>query len=144
MKQMLPVFFAGLLFGAGLALSGMTDPQRVIDFLDITGDWDPTLMFVMGGALTVFGSGWLFLRKRCGHGLFGCSLPDMSSAPISKRLLIGSALFGVGWGIGGVCPGPGLANLSMLRHEALAFVAAMAIGVILVQRLFRLDRYRRP
>ena len=139
MKPLIAVFIAGLMFGAGLALSGMTDPQRVIDFLDVTGAWDPTLMFVMGGALAVFGSGWLILRKRCGHGLFGCSLPDMSSGPISKRLLIGAALFGIGWGIGGVCPGPGLANLSMLRHEALAFVAAMAAGVVIAQRLFGLD-----
>ncbi len=138
MRQFLAVLLAGLLFGAGLALSGMTDPGRVIAFLDVTGDWDPTLMFVMGGAIAVFAPGWLLLRKRYGHGLFGCALPDLSSGPVSKRLLVGSALFGIGWGIGGVCPGPGLANLSLLRPEAIAFVAAMALGMLLVQRLFRL------
>lgn len=131
-QKLLIVFVAGLLFGAGLALSGMTNPARVIGFLDVTGEWDPSLAFVMVGALVVFGIG-----SRYVHGL-----PPAESAPISKRLVVGSVIFGIGWGLFGLCPGPALANLSALgRHaDALWFVPAMAIGMILCQRLFDLDR----
>jgi len=132
MKRNLIVFLAGLLFGAGLALSGMTDPARVLGFLDLAGDWDPTLAFVMGGALLVFGIGYLLLRKKF-------SLPAGESDPVSKSLLIGSAIFGIGWGLAGFCPGPALANLGALRAEALVFVPMMALGMILAQRLFGAD-----
>lgn len=121
-----------MLFGAGLAISGMTDPQRVIAFLDVFGAWDPTLMFVMGGALAVFITGYRLLKK-------SCSLPIDDGEPVSKRLVIGSVLFGIGWGLGGFCPGPGIANLGALHHEAFAFVAAMAAGTIVAQRVFDLD-----
>ncbi len=132
MKTNLLVFLAGALFGAGLALSGMTDPARVIGFLDLFGDWDPTLAFVMAGALLVFGIGYFLLRK-------SCNLPKNSSDPVSKRLVFGALLFGIGWGVGGVCPGPGIANLGALQTEAIVFVPAMAIGMILVQRVFKID-----
>jgi uncharacterized membrane protein YedE/YeeE len=127
------IILSGALFGAGLAISGMTDPQRVLDFLDVTGDWDPTLGFVMGGALTVFAIGWAFLRKR-GHGLYSCQLPDLSADPISKPLIIGSALFGIGWGIGGFCPGPALANLAAFHQEAALFTATMLAGMALAPK----------
>ena len=124
------LFFSGLLFGAGLALSGMTDPSRVIGFLDLTGEWDPTLAFVMGGALLVFGGGMLVLRRLGGgKGCFGCELPKADSEPIGKKLLLGAACFGVGWGLAGFCPGPALANLGLLRVEALVFVPMMALGM---------------
>lgn len=126
MKKGILVFISGLLFGAGLALSGMTDPQRVIDFLDVTGNWDPTLAFVMGGALLVFGTGYFLLRKNF-------DLPGNPGEPVSRALIVGAILFGVGWGIGGFCPGPAIANLGGLRIEALVFVPTMAIGMILVQ-----------
>tara|TARA_R110000850_G_scaffold25755_10_gene73990 strand:- start:2100 stop:2501 length:402 start_codon:yes stop_codon:yes gene_type:complete len=132
MKQNVLTFLAGALFGAGLAISGMTDPTRVIAFLDIFGAWDPTLAFVMGGALIVFSSGYFLLRK-------SKSLPCDSCDPVSIRLIMGAILFGVGWGIGGFCPGPAIANLGALHVEALIFIPAMAIGMILVQRLFKLD-----
>ena len=127
------VFVSGVLFGSGLAISGMTDPQRVLDFLDVSGDWDPTLAFVMGGALCVFASGW-FLLKRRGRGFSGAKLPDMSPEPISKSLLVGSALFGVGWGLGGFCPGPAIANLAAVRPEAGVFTIAMIVGMVFAQR----------
>lgn len=132
MKRLL-VLLAGALFGAGLAFSGMTDPQRVIGFLNVTGAWDATLAFVMGGALLVFGSGYFLLR-----GKF--ALPPAAGEPISKPLIIGSVLFGVGWGLGGFCPGPALANLGRVSVEAIVFVPAMALGMILAQRIFGLDR----
>lgn len=128
MKTLLLSLIAGCLFGTGLTLSGMTDPRRIVDFLDVTGDWDPTLMFVMGGALSVFISGRMILKKR--NPAFCCS-----SGPISKSLIIGAVVFGVGWGIGGICPGPGIANLGALRPEALIFVPTMAVGMV-VARLF--------
>jgi len=126
---------AGGLFGTGLAVSGMTDPARVIGFLDVFGAWDPALLFVMAGAVGVYGSGMVILRR-----FDGLKLPSAGSSPIDYRLVIGSAIFGVGWGLGGFCPGPALANLGALRIEALFFVPAMAIGMLLAQRFFGADR----
>ena len=131
--RLILILLSGALFGIGLAISGMTDPQRVIGFLDITGEWDPSLAFVMGGALGVFATGWQLLRRR-GRGVCGAELPDLSAEPISKPLLIGSALFGIGWGLGGFCPGPALANLAALRPEAGVFTATMLLGMFAAQR----------
>lgn len=131
------VLVAGGLFGAGLALSGMTDPARVIGFLDVFGAWDPALLVVMAGAVGVYGVGMLVLRR---FGSRTLKLPSTASSPIDRRLVIGAAIFGVGWGLGGFCPGPALANLGALRAEALLFVPAMAIGMLLAQRFFGADR----
>src|SRR5882724_2130333 len=130
-------FVAGGLFGMGLAVSGMTDPARVIGFLDVFGAWDPALLFVMAGAVGVYGLGMLILRRVKNREL---NLPSATSSPIDRRLVIGSGIFGVGWGLGGFCPGPALANLGALRVEALLFVPAMAIGMFLAQRFFGADR----
>ena len=128
---------AGGLFGAGLAVSGMTDPARVIGFLDVFGNWDPALLFVMGGAVGVYGLGMLVLHRLGSRSL---NLPSGASSPIDRRLVIGAAIFGLGWGLGGFCPGPSLANLGALRAEALVFVPAMAIGMLLAQRFLGADR----
>ena len=138
MKSFL-ILLAGALFGAGLVISGMTDPSRVIGFLDMFGNWDPALAFVMGGAVIVFGGGLLLLRKT-GTRVCSTKLPDTSADPISKRMAVGSAIFGIGWGLGGFCPGPAIANLSVLRTEALVFVPLMLLGMYLAQRSFGLDR----
>ena len=129
-------FLVGALFGIGLAISGMTDPGRVIGFLDIFGAWDPALLFVMAGAVGVYGTGMLILRRFQNENL---KLPSTSSSRIDRQLVIGASIFGVGWGLGGFCPGPALANLGALRIEALAFVPAMAMGMFLAQRLFGAD-----
>jgi uncharacterized membrane protein YedE/YeeE len=126
---------AGGLFGSGLAISGMTDPARVIGFLDVFGAWDPALAVVMAGAVGVYGLGMLVLRR-----FDGLKLPSAALSLIDRRLVIGAAIFGVGWGLGGFCPGPALANLGALRVEALLFVPAMAIGMLLAQRFFGADR----
>ena len=126
---------AGGLFGTGLAVSGMTDPARVIGFLDIFGAWDPALLFVMAGAVGVYGMGMLILRR-----FDGVKLPSAAASPIDRQLVIGATIFGIGWGLGGFCPGPALANLSALRIEALLFVPTMAIGMLLAQTLFGADR----
>src|SRR5205809_5574864 len=131
------VFLVGALFGSGLAISGMTDPARVIGFLDVFGAWDPALLFVMAGAVGVYGLGMLILRRLENRHL---NLPVAGSSPIDRRLVIGSAIFGLGCGLGGFCPGPALANLGALQIEALLFVPAMAIGMLLVQRFFGADR----
>jgi uncharacterized protein len=127
---------AGSLFGAGLAISGMTDPARVLGFLDVFGAWDPALLFVMAGAVSVYGLGMLILRRLGNRNL---ELPVAGSL-INRRLIIGAAIFGLGWGLGGFCPGPALANLGALRIEALLFVPAMAIGMFVAQRFFGADR----
>jgi uncharacterized membrane protein YedE/YeeE len=135
--KLLLFLVAGGLFGVGLALSGMTDPARVIGFLDLFGAWDPALLFVMAGAVGVYGLGMLVLRR---FGSQSLKLPSSASSPMDHRLVIGAAIFGVGWGLGGFCPGPALANLGAFRIEALLFVPAMAIGMLLAQRFFGADR----
>ena len=131
------VLIAGGLFGTGLAISGMTDPARVIGFLDMFANWDPTLLFVMAGGVGTYGLGMVLLRR---FGSGNTRLPARNSSPIDRRLVIGAAIFGVGWGLGGFCPGPALANLGTLRLEALMFVPAMTIGMLIAQRLFQADR----
>jgi uncharacterized membrane protein YedE/YeeE len=140
---------AGGLFGAGLAISGMTDPARVIGFLDVFGKWDPALLFVMAGAVAVYGLGMFILRKIQAGKLTASSaknlvcnlkLPTTGTSSIDRQLVIGAAIFGVGWGLGGFCPGPALANLGAFRLEALVFVPMMAIGMLFVQQFFGADR----
>ncbi len=123
---------SGTIFGSGLALGGMTDPARVRGFLDLFGNWDPTLAFVMGGAVLVMALAWL-LQKRMQRPVFaeGFSLPDRSD--ITPRLVGGSALFGIGWGIAGLCPGPGFAALAIAPASAAIFVGAMLAGMVLVR-----------
>lgn len=138
--RFLLLFGAGAIFGFGLALSGMTDPGRVIGFLDVAGAWDPTLLFVMVGAVSTFGLGVVIWRKfRGGDGWFGAKLPERGEAAIDRRLVLGSLVFGIGWGISGFCPGPAIANLAAWRTEALIFVPAMAVGMLLARAAFRAD-----
>src|SRR5882724_12909972 len=127
------IFVAGGLFGTGLAVSGMTDPARVIGFLNVFGAWDPALLFVMAGAVGVYGLGMLMLRRVKNQNL---ELPSAASSPIDRQLVIGSAIFGMGWGLGGFCPGPALANLGALQIEALLFVPTMAIGMLFGAKIF--------
>ncbi|MCL4157130.1 UNVERIFIED_CONTAM: hypothetical protein GTU68_005441 [Idotea baltica] len=110
----------------------MTDPSRVVGFLDLTGNWDATLAFVMGGALIVFSAGYFLLRKKC-------RLPGNEADPVSKKLILGAILFGIGWGLGGFCPGPAIANLAALRTEVFVFIPMMAVGMFLAQRVFHVD-----
>ncbi len=135
--KLILLLVAGGLFGSGLAVSGMTDPARVIGFLDVFGNWDPALLFVMGGAVGVYGIGMLILRRAGSHSL---KLPVTASLPIDRRLVFGAGIFGLGWGLGGFCPGPALANLGSLRVEALVFVPCMTIGMLLAQRFLGADR----
>jgi uncharacterized protein len=128
-------FLSGTLFAAGLGLAGMTQPARVVGFLDFLGRWDPTLAFVMAGALLVMFAAHRFTR-RLGKPLLAASFPQAPPARIDSRLVFGSAIFGLGWGLGGYCPGPGIVSLGAGASRAFAFVAAMSAGMLLFQRLF--------
>jgi len=140
MPRTLVALFAGTLFGLGLAVSGMMNPAKVIGFLDIAGDWDPTLMFVMGGALLITVPAFRLILKRQRPILAdGFALPTKSA--LDARLLGGSALFGVGWGLSGFCPGPAVAALVTGLTPVFAFVAAMLAGMVLYAWVFeRPDR----
>ncbi|TMH65529.1 MAG: YeeE/YedE family protein, partial [Betaproteobacteria bacterium] len=118
-------FGAGFLFGIGLWLSGMANPRKVLDFLDVAGDWDPSLLLVMAGAVAVTA---VFFRP-----LIRKKQVTFERTAIDAPLVIGAAVFGIGWGIGGYCPGPALTALSNLSAEALVFVAAMVAGGMLAK-----------
>ena len=127
---------SGLLFGLGLALSGMVDPARVLGFLDVAGAWDPSLAFVMGGALLVFMPGYFLLVRPRSQSLLGEACPVAPSSRLDGRLLGGAALFGIGWGMAGICPGPALSLLTGGQPLIWLFVAAMVAGMLLVDRLW--------
>ncbi len=124
---------AGTLFGGGLALGSMTDPSRVLGFLDLFGAWDPTLAFVMAGATAVMALAWLF-RPRLERPLFGDRFFLPSRRDVDAPLIVGSVLFGIGWGLAGICPGPAVALLG-LNPAVWPFIAAMIAGMLL-HRLF--------
>ncbi|WP_417566701.1 DUF6691 family protein [Marinobacter sp.] len=136
MKYSLASLFAGLLFGFGLIVSGMANPEKVLGFLDIAGLWDPSLAFVMGGAILVGVFAFAVARKRTLSFLgFNMKLP--SHTHIDKRLVLGGLLFGVGWGIAGFCPGPGLVALGAGETKAAVFVTAMVAGMVIFEVIER-------
>ena len=127
-RKLLPPLASGALFGAGLTISGMTDPDRVRGFLVVFGRWDPTLVFVIGGAVIVMAIAWR-IQSRMKAPLFGekFSLPDRRD--FDGRLIAGSALFGIGWGVAGLCPGPAVASLALSPLSVLPFLIAMLAGM---------------
>lgn len=131
-KTRIAALVSGLLFGAGLVISGMVDPLRVLGFLDVTGTWDPTLAFVMGGALLVTLPTFQALG-RLTKPLFAEKFALPTRRDIDARLVGGAALFGVGWGLVGLCPGPALVVLSTLQAPAFLFVGCMLAGMLLYQ-----------
>jgi uncharacterized membrane protein YedE/YeeE len=130
-RERLSALVVGLLFGLGLMLAGMTDPGKVIGFLDLAGNWDPSLAFVMGGAIAV-GLGAFALARRRTVAFLGGAMHLPTARDIDKRLLLGSLLFGIGWGLGGFCPGPALVSLATGNAKAIVFVVAMLAGMALV------------
>ncbi|MEP9399644.1 DUF6691 family protein [Mesorhizobium sp. KR2-14] len=134
--QIFVALAAGVIFGFGLALSGMLNPARVQGFLDIFGNWDPSLAFVLGGAVIV-AFGGVTLARRMSRPAFepAFHLPEMNR--IDGRLILGSAIFGLGWGLGGFCPGPAVASLSLGIWQTALFVAAMVTGMVVHDRRYR-------
>ncbi|WP_218048682.1 DUF6691 family protein [Curvivirga aplysinae] len=121
---------AGSLFGIGLTISDMVNPKRVLGFLDIAGEWDPTLLFVMGGAMLPMFISWFFVKK-LKHPLCETDFQIPSKQRINVKLIMGSALFGIGWGTIGICPGPSLASIGTGNVSLLIFVSSMIAGMLL-------------
>ncbi|KRG39612.1 transporter [Stenotrophomonas pictorum JCM 9942] len=134
-RTLFAALLSGALFGLGLAVSGMTDPLRILGFLDIAGDFDPALLFVLGGAVTTTLVLFRFVLKRPAP-VFAGSFQLSSLRTLDRPLLLGAALFGIGWGLAGYCPGPALVGLGVASPEALWFVPAMLVGMLL-HRLLR-------
>ena len=129
MPRQFASFVSGLIFGAGLLISGMTRPEKVLGFLDIFGAWDATLLFVMAGAVAVAAAGFAMARRQA-RPILARHFQWPTRQDIDPQLLGGAALFGVGWGLVGLCPGPALVNLACLGAPVIVFVAAMACGMI--------------
>ena len=127
---------AGLLFGAGLIVSGMANPAKVLGFLDLFGQWDPSLAFVMAGAIAV-GVSAFFVARRRGRSWLGTPIQLPSATGVTARLVLGSAVFGIGWGLAGFCPGPALVALGAGVPKAVGFVAAMLAGMAVFSWLQR-------
>jgi uncharacterized protein len=124
----LAAFCAGALFALGLSLSGMTEPARIVRFLDVTGDWDPALVFVMGGAVLMYGVLYRVIVGRLERPLLAERFHVPPRAKVDGKLLLGAGLFGVGWGLAGLCPGPALVALGAGKPEAWLFTGAMVVG----------------
>ena len=132
---LLSQFAIGSLFGWGLIISGMSNPQKVLGFLDLAGLWDPSLIFVMAGAILVGLAGFYLVSKRS-EAFFGGALQIPTRRDISKPLVVGSFIFGIGWGVAGICPGPALVALGAGYSKAFVFVIAMLVGMRVCEIFF--------
>lgn len=128
-------FLSGLVFALGLGISGMTDPAKVSGFLNVTGAWDPTLLFVMGGALAIFMPAWFFRIRGMARPLVEERFHVPPHGPIEKSLILGAVIFGAGWGLAGYCPGPALTALAGGSVGVLVLVAAMFAGSFLFHKI---------
>ena len=134
--QIISAGLVGLVFGLGLILGGMTNPAKVIGFLDLAGAWDPSLGLVMGGAMVIAAAAFKLAKGRA-RSVLDATLQIPQSRVIDKRLILGSLAFGAGWGLAGFCPGPALVSVASGAAEALIFVAAMLAGMALFEYLLR-------
>lgn len=142
MKNSIAAFVVGIIFALGLGISGMTQPQKVVGFLDVFGNWDPSLMFVMIGAISVHFVAYRIIRKRNSPMLSPTwDVPDRKD--ITPALVIGAFIFGIGWGLGGYCPGPAIASLASFDLRPVIFVVAMIVGMILFVLLNRKLKLRK-
>jgi len=132
MSRFFTALLAGVLFGSGLLLSGMTNPATVLAFLDVAGNWNPALALTMGGAVLVAAPAYYLVRRRAG-ALGGRAVELPASSSVDAALLTGAAIFGVGWGLSGICPGPGLILLAGATVPAIVFVISMVAGMLLAR-----------
>jgi uncharacterized membrane protein YedE/YeeE len=139
MRHRFSEFLVGLLFGLGLLVSGMTDPSKVLGFLDLFGQWDPSLALVMGGAIGVGVFAFALAKKRT-LSFLGDAMRMPTSSQIDRRLIVGALMFGSGWGLAGFCPGPALISLAAGQPKAAAFVVFMGLGMIIFEVLERRDQ----
>ncbi|MBS3964389.1 MAG: YeeE/YedE family protein [Methylomonas sp.] len=136
MNTILLALIAGTLFGLGMVVSQMVNPDKVLAFLDVAGNWDPSLILVMVGALAVAALGFYWVRKR-GRPLLDSRFYFTSKTRIDPPLLIGAALFGIGWGMAGYCPGPVVTSLALGNREALIMIASLYVGFLVADRFGR-------
>lgn len=136
MLYTLSSFVAGLIFGFGLILSGMANPEKVLGFLDLAGNWDPSLALVMGGAIAVGLVAFRIAGKRT-KSILGLDMKLPNNRQLDKRLIVGALVFGAGWGVAGFCPGPGLVAMGAGELKALIFVVAMVAGMLLFEVIER-------
>ena len=129
MLQIVAAAAAGLLFGAGLTVAQMVNPAKVLGFLDIAGNWDPSLAFVLAGAVGTAALGLLVVRRSLSAPLFAAAFDPPSERAIDRHLVVGAVLFGIGWGLVGLCPGPALAALAIAPAKVALFTAAMLVGM---------------
>ena len=129
--KIVSALIAGLIFGFGLAISGMADPAKVLNFLDVFGAWDPSLAFVMGGAIAVTLPGYAMIKRARSQPVFGGNFSWPTKTDLDGQLIGGSAMFGLGWGLGGFCPGPALTAIPLAAPGTLIFVVTMLIGMAL-------------
>lgn len=125
----------GLTFGAGLTVAQMVNPQKVLNFLDILGQWDASLAFVMGGGLLIYTLGYQLLVKRMIKPILSNTFDLPVNKQIDKKLIIGAGIFGIGWGVAGICPGPALANLSVGNEKILVFILIMFVGMLTAKKI---------
>jgi uncharacterized membrane protein YedE/YeeE len=123
-------WLSGALFGAGMIVSGMVDPNKVIGFLNVTGDWDPSLIFVMGGAIAVFAPIYHLVIKKRTHAISGDLFTWTSNTKVDGTLIWGAVIFGAGWGLAGFCPGPAMSSIGGGTNIILAFVLSMLVGIV--------------
>lgn len=144
MRRNFFAFLAGSLFGAGLLISGMVDTTKVQGWLDIFGDWDPTLAFVLGGAILPMAIAWQIAARRR-SSVLGTPLPEAPDPRLGHNLVIGSVLFGMGWGLAGLCPGPAMASLGFGGWGGMVFLLAMVAGMFVAPSIrMRIDRIASP
>ena len=134
-KSNIAAFICGILFSIGLGISGMTQPQKVIGFLDVLGEWDPSLVFVMGGAVISFLLLQLLIQRHFSKPMLGETFQIPTRKDLDRSLIFGAMLFGIGWGLGGYCPGPAITTLGSGSLNAVLFIVAMGMGMLLADRL---------
>ena len=133
MKNLISAFLIGILFGLGITVSGMINPAKVLNFFDLAGNWDPSLAFVMGGGLVTALVGYRLVFGRLKAPVFGKAFAARAASVIDRRLIGGAAVFGIGWGIAGFCPGGAIPALGLLNVQTFVFVAAMIAGIVLAR-----------
>jgi len=134
-KSNIAAFICGILFSIGLGISGMTQPQKVIGFLDVLGEWDPSLVFVMGGAVISYLLLQLLIQQRFSKPMLGERFQIPTRKNLDRSLIFGALLFGMGWGLGGYCPGPAITTLGSGSLNAVLFMLAMGMGMLLADRV---------
>lgn len=142
MKTAIYSLFLGVLFGIGLGISQMTNPAKVVNFLDLMGNWDPSLAFVMAGAMSTYLVGYKFIFPKLKKPMLGDIFQIPETKSLDKFLVLGSVIFGVGWALSGYCPAPGITSIVTFSEESIVFVSSMSIGILIYHFIFKRKKYQ--